>query len=70
MLMTHRKPYVPAGKHRAKKYHPFFVYVDEAHRYMTDDVEGLLTQSRKFGIGVTLAHQYLAQLGKPGDKIL
>ena len=52
-----------------QKYHPFFVYVDEAHRYVTDDVEGLLTQARKFGIGVTLAHQYLAQLGKPGEKI-
>ena len=36
---------------------------------MTDDVEGLLSQARKFGIGVTLAHQYLAQLGKPGEKI-
>ena len=68
MLMTDRKPYVPRGT-TAKKYHPFFVYVDEAHRYVTDDVEGLLTQARKFGIGVTLAHQYLAQLGKPGDKI-
>ena len=67
--MAHRKPYVlPGGTEQ--KYHPFFVYVDEAHRYVTDDVEGLLTQARKFGIGVTLAHQYLGQLGKPGDKIL
>ena len=68
LLMAHRKPYVlPGGTEQ--KYHPFFVYVDEAHRYVTDDVEGLLTQARKFGIGVTLAHQYLGQLGKPGDKI-
>ena len=68
LLMAHRKPYVLPGA-TEQKYHPFFVYVDEAHRYVTDDVEGLLTQSRKFGIGVTLAHQYLGQLGKPGDKI-
>ena len=68
MLMTHRKPYVLPGT-TEEKYHPFFVYVDEAHRFITDDVEGLLTQARKFGIGVTLAHQYLAQLGKPGEKI-
>lgn len=67
MLMTHRKPYQLPGE-EALKFHPFFVYVDECHRYMTDDIEGLLTQARKFGIGVTLAHQYLAQLGKPGDK--
>ena len=68
LLMNHRKPYVLPGS-TEEKFNPFFVYVDEAHRYVTDDVEGLLTQSRKFGIGVTLAHQYLGQLGKPGDKI-
>ena len=68
LLMNHRKPYLLPGSIE-KKFNPFFVYVDEAHRYVTDDVEGLLTQSRKFGIGVTLAHQYLGQLGKPGDKI-
>ena len=68
LLMTHRKPYVLPGT-AEKKYHPFYVYVDEAHRFVTDDVEGLLTQARKFGIGVTLAHQYLAQLGEPGEKI-
>jgi len=68
MLMMHRKPYVLPGT-TEEKYHPFYVYVDEAHRYMTDDVEALLSQARKFGIGVTLAHQYLGQLGKPGEKI-
>ena len=68
MLMTHRKPYVLPGT-AEEKYHPFFVYVDEAHRYVTDDVEMLLTQARKFGISVALAHQYLAQLGKQGEKI-
>ena len=68
MLMKHRKPYVLPGT-TEKKFHPFYVYVDEAHRYTTDDVEGLLSQARKFKIGVTLAHQYLAQLGEPGEKI-
>ena len=39
LLMAHRKPYVlPGGTEQ--KYHPFFVYVDEAHRYVTDDVDG------------------------------
>jgi len=68
MLMKHREPYVLPGT-TDKKFHPFYVYVDEAHRFITDDVEGLLTEARKFKIGVTLAHQYLAQLGKPGEKI-
>jgi hypothetical protein len=68
LLITHRKPYQLPGSDE-KKFHPFFITIDECHRYVTDDVEGLLTQARKFGIGVTLAHQYLAQLGKPHDKI-
>ena len=67
MLMSHRQPYrLDDG---VPKFHPFFVYVDECHRYMTDDVEGLLAEARKYGIGVNLAHQYLAQLGKPGERI-
>lgn len=67
LLIAHRKPYqLPGGE---PKFHPFYVYVDECHRYVTDDIESLLTQARKFRIGVALAHQYLAQLGKPGDKI-
>ena len=68
LLMAHRKPYQLPGD-EALKFHPFFIYVDECHRYVTDDIQGLLTESRKFGIGVTLAHQYLAQLGKPGEKV-
>lgn len=67
LLMTHRKPYQLPGQE--PRFHPFYVYVDECHRYVTDDIESLLTQARKFRIGVALAHQYLAQLGKPGDKI-
>ena len=68
MLMTHRKPYVLPGT-TEEKYHPFYVYVDEAHRYVTEDVGSLLFEARKYGIGLTLAHQFLAQLGKPGEKI-
>ncbi|MFN0218209.1 MAG: hypothetical protein ACKVP4_05265 [Hyphomicrobium sp.] len=68
LLMAHRKPYQLPGD-ESLKFHPFFIYVDECHRYVTDDIQGLLTESRKFGIGVTLAHQYLAQLGKPGEKV-
>ena len=41
---------------------PFYLYVDECHRYVTEDVEGILTECRKFGLHVTLAHQYLKQL--------
>ena len=68
LLTKYRRPYKLPGT-TEKKYHPFFIYVDEAHRYMTDDVEAMLSQARKFGVSLTLAHQYLAQLGKKGEKI-
>jgi hypothetical protein len=68
LLTKHRRSYTLPGT-TEKKYHPFFVYIDEAHRYMTDDVEAVLSQARKFGVSLTLSHQYLAQLGKKGEKI-
>jgi hypothetical protein len=41
---------------------PFFLYVDEFQRFATDALSTLLSESRKFGVGVVLAHQYLGQL--------
>lgn len=41
---------------------PTFIYVDEAQEYFGDDVETILTQARKYRVGLTLAHQTLDQL--------
>ncbi len=42
---------------------PTFVYVDEAQEYFGgDDIETMLNQGRKYGVGLTLAHQALDQL--------
>lgn len=41
---------------------PTFVYVDEAQEYFGDDVETILSQARKYRVGLTLAHQTLDQL--------
>ncbi|MFA5061533.1 MAG: DUF87 domain-containing protein [Patescibacteria group bacterium] len=41
---------------------PFMVYVDEFQHFVTDSLATMLSESRKFGLGLTLAHQYLAQL--------
>jgi len=38
------------------------VYVDEFQHFVTDSLATMLSESRKFGLGLTLAHQYLAQL--------
>lgn len=39
------------------------VYVDEAAEYLDDNVETILSQARKYKVGMVLAHQYLGQLG-------
>jgi hypothetical protein len=48
---------------------PFFITVDECQKFLSGDVPNLLAESRKFGIGLTLSHQYLGQLGTPDDSI-
>ncbi|MBU2578804.1 type IV secretion system DNA-binding domain-containing protein [Patescibacteria group bacterium] len=40
----------------------FYLYVDEFHNLITTTFENLLTESRKYGLCVTVAHQYMAQL--------
>jgi len=42
---------------------PFQIYVDEAHRFVTDTLEDLIAETRKFGVGLTLAHHYFSQFG-------
>jgi len=41
---------------------PAFLYIDEAADYFDDTVDSLLTQARKFRLGIVFAHQYLDQL--------
>ena len=41
---------------------PFMLYLDEFQHFVTDSLATMLAESRKFGLGLTLAHQYLAQL--------
>ena len=40
---------------------PFHIYCDEAHRFVTDAIEDLIAETRKFNVSLTLAHQYLSQ---------
>jgi hypothetical protein len=39
----------------------FHVYLDEAHRFVTDTLEDVITETRKYGVSMTLAHQYIRQ---------
>jgi hypothetical protein len=45
-----------------KERRPFFVYVDEFQNFTTLAIANMLSELRKFGVGMVLAHQYLHQL--------
>lgn len=40
----------------------FFLYIDEFQNYVTDSIESILSEARKYRLGLVLAHQYLDQL--------
>ncbi len=41
---------------------PFFLYVDEFQSFSTLSFANMMTELRKYGVGLTLAHQHLHQL--------
>ncbi|PIZ75742.1 hypothetical protein COY05_03325 [Candidatus Peregrinibacteria bacterium CG_4_10_14_0_2_um_filter_38_24] len=45
----------------------FFLYIDEFQNYVTDSIETILSEARKYRLGLTIAHQYLAQLEEGGS---
>lgn len=42
----------------------FFLYIDEFQNYVTDSIESILSEARKYRLGLIVAHQYLGQLHK------
>lgn len=40
---------------------PFHIFCDEAPRFITDAVDKLISETRKFNVSLTLAHQFLDQ---------
>src|SRR5690606_11892620 len=41
---------------------PYFVYIDEVQRFVTSSLDNMFAEARKFGLSLTVAHQYLEQL--------
>ena len=51
----------------------FFLYIDEFQNYVTESIESILSEARKYRLSLNIAHQYLAQIddgggGKKGSK--
>ena len=40
----------------------FFLYIDEFQNYVTDSIESILSEARKYRLSLNIAHQYLGQL--------
>lgn len=51
-----------AAMERPRGSPPFYVYADEFQHFVSDALSTMLSEARKFGLGLTLAHQYLGQL--------
>ncbi|HCB51576.1 TPA: hypothetical protein DEP21_03305 [Patescibacteria group bacterium] len=41
---------------------PFYLYVDEFQNYVSQSFESILSEARKYKLGLTMAHQYMDQL--------
>jgi len=63
MLITKLKQ---AGMARAalpeRERNDFYLYVDEFHNLVTETFENILSEARKYGLCLTVAHQYVSQL--------
>lgn len=44
---------------------PFYLYADEFHNFTTHSLSGMLSELRKYGLSLTLSHQYLTQIEPP-----
>ncbi|HYQ86776.1 MAG TPA: hypothetical protein VES59_05985, partial [Bacteroidota bacterium] len=47
---------------RASDRAPFFLYIDEFQNFITPSLAGVLSGTRKYGVGLILAHQELRQI--------
>ncbi len=45
---------------------PFFLYIDEFQNYVSKSIESILSEARKYKLGLILAHQYIDQLKQEG----
>lgn len=50
------------GRRKKSERRPFFLYVDEFQSLATSSFVGLLSEARKFGVGMVLANQFLTQV--------
>jgi type IV secretory pathway TraG/TraD family ATPase VirD4 len=51
----------------AYKRKDFYLYIDEFQNFTTDSIATILSEARKYGLNLIIAHQYIGQLIKNND---
>ncbi|HEU4677510.1 MAG TPA: DUF87 domain-containing protein [Candidatus Paceibacterota bacterium] len=46
-------------------YPPYYLYIDEFQNVTTNSIASILSEARKYKLGLTIAHQFIAQLDEP-----
>ena len=64
MAALRRQKKLTAGE----KPQDFFLYIDEFQNYVTDSIESILSEARKYRLSLNIAHQYLGQIDTSGYK--
>lgn len=47
---------------QGQKPQDFFLYIDEFQNYVTESIESILSEARKYRLGLNIAHQYIGQI--------
>jgi len=47
----------------------FYLYIDEFQNFVTDSIATILSEARKYRLCLTIAHQYLGQLGQSSSLV-
>ncbi len=49
----------------------FYLYIDEFQNFLTDSISAILSEARKYGLNLIIAHQFIGQLeAKGGDTMI
>lgn len=48
----------------------FYLYIDEFQNFLTDSISIILSEARKYGLNLTIAHQFIGQLVRGNDTLI
>jgi len=54
----------------AKDRKDFYLYIDEFQNFITDSIATILSEARKYGLDLIIAHQYIGQISAKGDNTI